>query len=271
LCSLAVGALCAREQGASLRIRTQIVDSSTDASRQYQLGSLDLSEVLTGLVSVHSPTSGISRTIDRLQRRFKATSTANDSFPPAGSSSDELRQWARRQPALVGHVERQNLVEEALKNSMRLPIQVRGDAESRLSHELRRYNRTSVAVHVRLTDYAHWNDGASLLPGAYYRAALAAVDWLPAHQPISLFSDDPNAALAFLIDELPRESRIQPIQEVSPSIDLLMFSRFNRLVLSHSTFAWWAGRNSGSTHVVHPGVGGALGPSRGWLVPEWRH
>jgi len=132
-----------------------------------------------------------------------------------------------------------------------------------------------VAVHIRLGDYltqrgfhGQQDTGWALDP-EYYRAALSAFD---SELPIALFTDDPDRALAYLPR---RPAWISPAGQPGP--DLLMMGLFPNLIISNSSFSWWAAmlRKPKDGVVVAPEY--HLGRMRGiWYprdvrVPWWRY
>ena len=95
-----------------------------------------------------------------------------------------------------------------------------------------------LAVHVRLGDYFHVRSSYGLsgmgwtLPPAFYERALSR---FPKKVPIALFSDEPEVASAFL----PREpSRVSKGSD--HALDLFAMASFKRMIISNSSFSWWA-------------------------------
>ena len=109
--------------------------------------------------------------------------------------------------------------------------------------------RNLIGVHVRLGDYVklkgvHSDEKTGwALCKSYYSKAL---EQFPSTMPIALFSDDPIAA----VDLLPRKPEwVSPVSS-PPATDLFLMSSIPNLVLSNSTFSWWAGWLNTNKHRV---------------------
>ncbi len=96
-----------------------------------------------------------------------------------------------------------------------------------------------IAVHVRLGDYltmrgphGHPESGWTL-PRPYYERALSRFS---ERAKIALFSDNPNAALAVL----PRKPAWLSQASSDQSVDLFSMASFKSMIISNSSFSWWA-------------------------------
>jgi hypothetical protein len=95
-----------------------------------------------------------------------------------------------------------------------------------------------LAVHVRLGDYLTVSSsyGSSetgvTLPRAFYERALSR---FPKKVPIALFSDEPDLATAVLSRRPAWVSRGS-----DHAVDLFSMASFKRMVISNSSFSWWA-------------------------------
>lgn len=87
------------------------------------------------------------------------------------------------------------------------------------------------AAHVRLTDFFTYRDDVTLPPG-YYRRSF---DLLDPDLPIVVVSDEPERVRA-AFGHYPR-IRVEANDEI---IDFLLLKHASQLVLSNSSFAWWA-------------------------------
>ena len=92
-----------------------------------------------------------------------------------------------------------------------------------------------VAVHVRRGDYAQFAESIGLLSPTYF---LNAMDLLGGHGRIFVFSDSAEIGSEFPVTAnlifTPQLSRVSSIE----SLDLM--KKFRRIVISNSTFSWWA-------------------------------
>lgn len=101
------------------------------------------------------------------------------------------------------------------------------------------------ALHVRLGDYralAHVYGEPSV---DYYRAALGALQQDGGR--VSVFSDEPHEAVAWLQAEVGNAYTFEPAEELpwpapadGPWRDLLRMAGCRRLIASNSTYSWWA-------------------------------
>jgi hypothetical protein len=99
-----------------------------------------------------------------------------------------------------------------------------------------------IAVHVRLGDYALRTNRRRIgrLPKDYFRRALEFVRReVNADGPAWLFSDDIHQAAGIL--ESLGERSFRPIALTQSAASISLMSRCRGLVLSNSTFSWWAG------------------------------
>ena len=95
-----------------------------------------------------------------------------------------------------------------------------------------------LSVHVRLGDYVNMigryghPEVGWTLPPAFYERALSR---FPEKVPIALFSDEPDIATTLL----PR-SPAWVSQGSDHALDLFAMASFKRMVISNSSFSWWA-------------------------------
>ena len=92
-----------------------------------------------------------------------------------------------------------------------------------------------VAVHVRRGDYAQFAESIGLLSPTYF---LNAMDLLGGHGRIFVFSDSVDIGAEFPATAnlifTPQLSRVSSIESLN------LMKRFRRIVISNSTFSWWA-------------------------------
>lgn len=96
-----------------------------------------------------------------------------------------------------------------------------------------------IALHIRRTDYKGFvvpglQGDDFTLPSSYFHQALAKIN---NHQnwPVVFVSDDPNA-----IDELFPESKQKMISRNNEITDFLILQNAGKLIISNSTYSWWA-------------------------------
>ncbi len=104
---------------------------------------------------------------------------------------------------------------------------------------------TVVAIHMRFGDYLAADTAAQYgnLSSDYYRRALLAVSGA---RPLSslevqLFSDEPEKGIQLLAEIGVNNISTLPFEKFSAAEELIIMSKFKKIVLSNSTFSWWAG------------------------------
>jgi hypothetical protein len=96
-----------------------------------------------------------------------------------------------------------------------------------------------LVIHYRLGDYLTWNPqsfggGDMSLPEAYYKAALGQVKNMEDYTVVVVTDDMQNAANK--LDFLPRKQIISD----SEMMDFQLLMHADKLIISNSSFAWWA-------------------------------
>lgn len=122
-----------------------------------------------------------------------------------------------------------------------------------------------IGVHVRLGDYKTWKGGRHILNAEYYRQALYALGESPRSAKVRIFSDDMEGARHLLQEVGVPSQNMQFSTLLDPAEDLVHLSMFERKVLSHSTFAWWAGFFGNGTGCVIPYPYATMKPLEGWI------
>lgn len=110
-------------------------------------------------------------------------------------------------------------------------------------------------IHVRRGDYLlPENRDIGALSKEYYLSALQSLGHKQGEAAIWVFSDDLPAAKRELRD-LEKHSSVfwvEPPPEVDSAESLILMSKAPRIVISNSTFSWWAAAISGHNDVVAP-------------------
>ena len=127
-------------------------------------------------------------------------------------------------------------VEEQLREELRF----REDATGRNAETLRqiRGSEQSVSLHIRRGDYALASVGNLVLPGSYYRQAIARIRERLTDPVFYVFSDD----IAFARETLPRDVRtvfVDHNDDFSSHEDLRLMSNCRHHILANSSFSWW--------------------------------
>ena len=100
---------------------------------------------------------------------------------------------------------------------------------------LSEFPQSSIALHFRGQDFAEWNK-ASIMEPEFYISALEHFNL--EHYSVYIFTDDPtHPTVTVLKSKLPRAVLIT---SSSMSATFLLLSKFQNIVASPSTFAFWA-------------------------------
>lgn len=108
--------------------------------------------------------------------------------------------------------------------------------------------RDSAACHIRLGDYKALKDfHTNLQETNYFKNAISS----SRNKNIVIFSDDLELAKTL---ELDTEKNLIYIQTNSDVEDLYLMSLFNEVIISNSTFSWWAAwlNNLSNCRIVYP-------------------
>jgi hypothetical protein len=132
----------------------------------------------------------------------------------------------------------------------------------------------TISVHIRRGDYMNVQDSFGVLSGDYYNSAInfTLENSSKKYARILVFSDDITAAkqiFSKLEISLPVQFAESP--ENSPEETLILMSKSDALVISNSTFSWWAAQlGNKSKFVVCPSkwFRGMLDPEDLFL-PKW--
>jgi hypothetical protein len=99
----------------------------------------------------------------------------------------------------------------------------------------------SAMIHIRRGDYRKLADDFGLLPIKYYTDALNSFNEDILDRPIWIFTDSPQDVSAEIIGTSLEGAEIMShLLEVTPNEIISIMSKANRIVISNSTFSWWA-------------------------------
>jgi len=99
--------------------------------------------------------------------------------------------------------------------------------------------QAGTALHVRLGDYVNLRQEFGLLSWKYYAAALNKIGHTEGAE-VHVFSDDPEGAKTILSEEI-KATFVFREPAKSPVSDLKELATFRNLVISNSSFSYWAG------------------------------
>ena len=96
-------------------------------------------------------------------------------------------------------------------------------------------------IHIRRGDYLKLQEDFGLLSKEYYLEAISRLDDYEREKPIWIFSDSPDIVLNEIENsDLGKAEVIISPPEVTANEILYLMSRGKRIVISNSTFSWWA-------------------------------
>jgi len=118
----------------------------------------------------------------------------------------------------------------------------------RLKEEL--IHQDFISMHVRGGDYLNPNSPYLNLDKEYYSFALNEIKKTSGNLKTYIFTDDLDYGTKFL--NLGKNIEIMPTQDFRASENLKFMSLGRGLILSNSTFAYWAGIINGSSNIIVP-------------------
>lgn len=133
-----------------------------------------------------------------------------------------------------------------------------------------------VAIHMRFGDYLEAATAANygnLSENYYQRALLAVAGSSPIKSiQIQLFSDEPEKGIKLLAEMGLENVSYLPAGAFSAADELVIMSKFRRIILSNSTFSWWAGYfASKNSLVVAPNPLMLIAESHLSRSPNWTY
>lgn len=275
LASLCAGFVASRRtQGSkpsTLILDASVVDGSCDESRKYQLHNFILSDAAQRVcIREYIPPNEFARSLNSGMRKGLRT------IQKFGISR-ELGVWhpqkkfesLLKHPRYIdGHFENTQIVLEAMDLGLSFPLPLRQP-----SPEFQALDPPSsdyIGVHVRLGDFREWRGGEWILESSYYSDAIQALGENPRTAKICLFSDDSLAAQEILAQAGVRLENIHVPSLSLPAEVLVHFSKFDRKVLSHSTFSWWAGVFGEGSICVFPEPSATMEPLKNWIYLRYQ-
>lgn len=131
--------------------------------------------------------------------------------------------------------------------------------------------RKWTAIHVRLGDYQEL--AGMEIAEEYFARSIRLLDSITEIENIVVFSDDVEGAKEMTVwNSFPRLEFLETPPESRPLESLLLMSLATNLIISNSTFSWWAARLSVSEKgvVIFPRPwGNSVYENRDLIPPEW--
>jgi hypothetical protein len=128
-----------------------------------------------------------------------------------------------------------------------------------------------IAIHIRRGDYLKLSDEFGVLDIQYYVALVSELT-KKASRPIWIFTDSPDRVRQEILGTILNDANIiEPPVESSPNESMLLISKCNTIVMSNSTFSWWASYLSANGTLIYAPskwFKGREDPTR-LIPPEW--
>jgi hypothetical protein len=126
---------------------------------------------------------------------------------------------------------------DILREYFEFPIMQSKWFESRL-HLIDR--KTSVAIHVRRSDYLKLKNIYDVVPRDYYQQAIQLIKKQNESLEVHLFSDDIKGALDWLAPVIKIDQAVETPPGIRSGELLRLMSNYPKIVCANSTFSWWA-------------------------------
>lgn len=128
-------------------------------------------------------------------------------------------------------------------------------------------NSLEALIHIRLGDYRS-EPTFGVLNKKYFSTALELMEIDEPISKISVFSDEPEAALRLIPSNYFNRVNVDELADESPLVTLCRMRGYKSYILANSTFSWWAAYTSNPKNVYAPDPWFVIGDSPSELVPE---
>jgi|688.fasta_scaffold428324_1 hypothetical protein len=155
---------------------------------------------------------------------------------------DELR--------IVGYFQT-HLYASEIKENLVAEFKLHHQSESYIELEKEILRITPIVIHIRRGDYLKHKNSIGLLSYEYFFKAIQEARKLNPSAELWVFSDD-EVSCERILGKLPFEfkKRIYPSMSISPEEALKLMSFGTGIILSNSTYSWWAAYLSESANFV---------------------
>jgi hypothetical protein len=128
-------------------------------------------------------------------------------------------------------------------------------------------NKRNLVIHVRLSDYLN-EPKIGCLSRYYFKESINRIGFQP--DSIFLFSDNEEMAEAEIREVTTVPTEVIPTENLSSAETLLLMSKASNLIISNSSFSWWAAtiaKTLGDATIVAPNKWFAQQPDPNLLIP----
>lgn len=146
-----------------------------------------------------------------------------------------------RNTLLIGYFQSYKYVSDSFIQNMELSGSKKFEEIEQMREESEK--RSPLVVHVRLGDY-RLDSTLGVLDESYYKLNVSSEWGTGRYQQVWLFSDEPDAAILRIPEELRQHTVIFKPSEWNTSETLILMSMGCGFVLANSSFSWWAARLS---------------------------
>jgi hypothetical protein len=189
-----------------------------------------------------------------------------------GIGEDEGEKSIRPGQLVTGYFQAHKYFKEVSKGVDYQPLELANPSTWFLKVNKEIVAQRPIVVHVRRGDYNDpINRGIGLLDENYYLESIARFREFPALKdtPIWLFSDDVRQVR----NEFPTLSSqvsfwARPPKDSTPAESMILMSRADGMVISNSTFSWWAANLGGVPEVIAPEKWFRLQEDPNGLIPQ---
>jgi Glycosyl transferase family 11 len=259
------------EQASRLGVDTQLVASGLPHGG-YQLAGI-ADDVPIQIISDQS--NRLIRRAAQVQRRVPALDRTSRLYTERNLAYESRIRRVRPRQLLVGYFQSAKYF-PSVGSSIRLRMsrfEPSNSDFSRLSEKLGEH-ANSIAIHVRRGDYLTEANQKyhGVASAKYFRDGVAWLRSLGLDGPIWLFSDNPAQATQLL--DFPGIRVLDPDLKLAPLETLLLLAKATGLVMSNSSFSWWAAWVANRPEfVVVPKPWFANGDNLegDMVLPKWRH
>lgn len=183
--------------------------------------------------------SKLPRLYDVVTHRFNVVKQFDDFLRPSFNSSvtgfDEGIYTQHRVAVIRGYFQSWKYLDYLNSQNVSLKLE-REETQSKIARYLKDFDfENDIAIHVRRGDYSRFSDSIGLLSPSYY---LDAIREFGPNRRVIVFSDDIEVGREFPTS---MDFTYTPELTLEKAIEsLFLMLKFRNLVISNSTFSWWA-------------------------------
>jgi len=187
--------------------------------------------------------SFINRVSNKIARELPAYKKFRDLVGEIYTANDlgfEEDFEALNQPRYIKGYFQTFVYSDSIKSELRELIELKSGSDWYFNKVTEIEKDQPIAIHMRRGDYINLKDEFGVLDVQYY-AGLVMNLQKNSSNPVWIFTDSPQLVSEEIQGTVLRDATIiEPPIESSPSESMLLISKCNTIVMSNSTFSWWA-------------------------------